>query len=101
MDNNQFHRGGTMSSAALAGPATAAAKTSEELTVQDASVILSREERFMATVYAMNTLLVQKGFYTQQEFDSLFCRWAKTQLRRPKNERPGWRRTIFSRLFGH
>lgn len=35
----------------------------------------SRDERFMATVYAMNTLLVQKGIYTQEEFEQLFVEW--------------------------
>jgi hypothetical protein len=90
-----------MSSAALSGPLTVVTEGSEEISVQQASEILSREERFMATVYAMNSLLIHKGVYTQQEFDSLFCRWAKTQLRRPKSQRPGWRRSILSRLFGH
>jgi hypothetical protein len=37
---------------------------------------LSRDERFKATVYAMNTLLIHKGIYTQKEFQELFMEWA-------------------------
>jgi hypothetical protein len=43
---------------------------------------LSRDESFKATVYAINTLLVQKGIYTQQEFEILFVEWAQKELRR-------------------
>ena len=43
---------------------------------------LSRQERFMATVYAMNTLLVQKGVYTGAEFDGLFVQWAEAQRKK-------------------
>ena len=39
----------------------------------------SREERFMATVYAMNTLLIHKGIYTQQEFEQLFTEWVRKE----------------------
>ena len=35
----------------------------------------SREERFMATVYAMNSLLIHKNIYSQQEFEALFVEW--------------------------
>ena len=38
---------------------------------------LSREDRFKATVSAMNTLLIQKGIYTQAEFEIYFCQWAE------------------------
>lgn len=61
----------------------------DELTMHQAAQILSREERFMATVAAVNTLLISKGIYTQAEFDEIFCRWAKAQLLRPKNQRVG------------
>ena len=43
--------------------------------------ILSRDERFKATVYAMNTLLIHKGIYTQEEFERLFVEWASKQGR--------------------
>jgi hypothetical protein len=38
---------------------------------------LSREERFRATVYSMNTLLVQKGIYSPEEFEFQFRRFAQ------------------------
>ena len=40
---------------------------------------LSRDDRFKATVYAMNTLLIHKGIYTQKEFQQLFVEWASKQ----------------------
>ena len=43
---------------------------------------LSRDERFKATVYAMNTLLIQKSVYTQQEFEKLFVEWAQKEMRK-------------------
>ena len=88
-----------MASLSTVGPLVAEERTSEqEFTLRDAIAVLSREERFMGTVNAMNTLLIRKGFYSQQEFDSVFCRWAKTQLSRPSSERPG-KRSFFARLF--
>ena len=38
---------------------------------------LSSDERFRATVYAMNTLLVQKGIYSPDEFEFQFRQWAQ------------------------
>jgi hypothetical protein len=35
----------------------------------------SRDERFKATIYAMNSLLIHKGVYTQAEFQRLFTEW--------------------------
>ncbi len=43
--------------------------------------VASRDERFMATVYAMNTLLIHKGIYTAQEFETLFAEWLKKERR--------------------
>jgi hypothetical protein len=43
---------------------------------------LSRDERFKGTVSAMNTLLIQKGIYTQQEFEFYFCQWAEAEMRK-------------------
>ncbi len=60
-----------------------------QISFQQAVELLSREERFMATVAAMNSLLIQKGIYTAEEFDSLFCSWALAQVEKPKEERPG------------
>jgi hypothetical protein len=42
---------------------------------------LSREERFHATIYAMNTLLVQKGIYSPAEFEFQFRQFAQKSLR--------------------
>ena len=63
----------------------------QKLTMPEAAKLLSREERFMATVAAMNTLLIEKRIYTQQEFDEIFCAWAQSQLSKPRQQRPGWR----------
>ena len=43
---------------------------------------LSRDERFKAAVSAMNTLLIQKGVYTQGEFEIYFCQWAEDERRK-------------------
>lgn len=42
----------------------------------------SRDERFRATVYAMNTLLIHKGIYTQKEFEELFVEWTRKEERK-------------------
>ena len=49
------------------------------MSFQEALDSLSRDERFRATVYAMNTLLVQKGVYSPAEFEKLFSEWAAKQ----------------------
>ena len=41
--------------------------------------LLSRDDRFKATIYAMNTLLIHKGIYTQEEFQQLFVEWASKE----------------------
>jgi hypothetical protein len=46
----------------------------------DAMKHLSRDERFRATVYAMNTLLVQKGIYSRGEFEFQFRQFAQRNL---------------------
>ncbi len=35
----------------------------------------SRDDAFKATIYAMNTLLIDKGVYTRDEFETLFVEW--------------------------
>lgn len=40
--------------------------------VEEALALASRDEGFKATVYAMNTLMIHKGIYTQEEFQTLF-----------------------------
>jgi hypothetical protein len=51
----------------------------ELISFDDAMQKLSREERFRATVYAMNTLLVQKGIYSPEEFEFQFRQFAEKQ----------------------
>ncbi|HWZ45878.1 MAG TPA: hypothetical protein VNW97_20565 [Candidatus Saccharimonadales bacterium] len=45
---------------------------------------LSSEEAFRATVYAMNTLLIQNGFYSEEEFRFQFRQSAQKQMRKKK-----------------
>jgi hypothetical protein len=48
--------------------------------------LLSRDDRFKATIYAMNTLLIHKGIYTQEEFQQLFVEWASKELKTSPQE---------------
>ena len=64
------------------------------MTMPEAARFLSREERFMGTVAAMNTLLIEKRIYTQEEFDAIFCDWAAAQVEKPKAQRTGSRSKI-------
>jgi len=48
----------------------------------------SRDEAFKATIYAMNTLLIDKGVYTRQEFESLFVEWVAKEQRRSRAGEP-------------
>jgi hypothetical protein len=59
---------------------------------EDALETLSREERFMGTVSAMNALLVKKGIYSTAEFQEIFVEWAAAQIEKPATARPGNRR---------
>jgi hypothetical protein len=47
------------------------------ISYEDALNELSTDQRFRATVYAMNTLLVQKGIYSPAEFEFQFRQWAQ------------------------
>ncbi len=49
------------------------------MSFQESLDLLSRDERFKATVYAMNTLLIQKGVYSAAEFESRVIEWAEKQ----------------------
>jgi len=44
--------------------------------------ILTRDERFHATIYAMNSLLISKSIYTNEEFQTLFTEWAAKETRK-------------------
>lgn len=62
-----------------------------EWTFEDALEVLSREERFMGTVSAMNSLLVKKGIYSTTEFQEIFVEWATAQMEKPAREHPAKR----------
>ena len=51
------------------------------ISFEEAMEKLSRDDRFRATVYAMNTLLVQKGIYSPEEFELHFRQFAQKQLK--------------------
>jgi hypothetical protein len=52
------------------------------MSFEEAIEVASRDETFKASVYAMNTLLIQKGVYTQEEFRLIFVEWVEKELRR-------------------
>ncbi len=59
------------------------------MSFQEAVEILSRDERLKATVYAMNSLLIQKGVYAPEEFEQAFKEWAeKERVRTTSPNRP-------------
>jgi hypothetical protein len=60
---------------------TSMATASELIAKSEAYNNSTREDRFMATVYAMNTLLVDKGIYTSDEFTTLFLEWIEKEDR--------------------
>ena len=53
------------------------AESKLEMSFEKALNLASRDERFMATVYAMNTLLIHHGVYAHAEFENLFVEWFK------------------------
>ena len=57
------------------------------MSFNEAIELASRDERFMATVYAMNTLLIHKGIYTQKEFEGLFVEWMNKDQRKKATAR--------------
>jgi hypothetical protein len=52
------------------------------MSFEEALAVASRDESFKATVYAMNTLLIHKGIYTQEELQTLFVEWVEKEQRR-------------------
>jgi hypothetical protein len=52
------------------------------MSLEEAMKIASRDERFMATIYAMNTLLINKGVYSREEFGALFVEWIGKEERK-------------------
>jgi hypothetical protein len=58
-----------------------ASRDKQLISFEEAMEKLSREERFRATIYSMNTLLVQKGIYSPEEFEFQFRQFAQKNLR--------------------
>lgn len=56
-------------------------RSKDLISYEEAMEKLSRDERFRATVYSMNTLLVQKGIYSPEEFEFQFRQFAQKNLR--------------------
>ncbi len=54
------------------------------MSYKQATDYLSRDERFHATVYAMNSLLVQKGIYSPEEFEFQFRQFAQKEATKAK-----------------
>jgi hypothetical protein len=52
------------------------------MSFQEALRSASRSKRFMATIYAMNTLLIHKGVYTSGEFERVFIEWVRKENRK-------------------
>jgi hypothetical protein len=59
----------------------ATSQSNELISFEEAMEKLSRDEHFRATVYSMNTLLVQKGIYSPEEFEFQFRQYAQKNLR--------------------
>jgi hypothetical protein len=66
------------------------------MSFEEALAVASRDEGFKATVYAMNTLLIHKGIYTQEEFQALFVEWVEKEQKR---KTPAVRRAEASNVF--
>lgn len=56
------------------------------MSYDEALELVSRDDRFKGTVYAMNTLLIHKGIYTREEFEKLFVEWVSKEMRKPLAE---------------
>jgi hypothetical protein len=58
------------------------------MSFEEALSVATRDEAFKATIYAMNTLLIDKGIYTRGEFESLFVEWVDKEQRRSRRSKP-------------
>jgi len=58
------------------------------MSYDEALEFLSRDDRFKATVYAMNTLLIHKGIYSREEYEKLFIEYAAKERRKLSRSRP-------------
>lgn len=69
-----------MATVSVGRPAKGANRSTDLISYEEAIDKLSREDRFRATVYAMNTLLVQKGIYSPEEFEFQFRQFAQKSV---------------------
>jgi hypothetical protein len=58
------------------------AQENKRMSFEEALAVASRDEGFKATVYAMNTLLIHRGIYTQEELQTLFVEWVEKEQKR-------------------
>ena len=70
-----------MATVSVSQSAKASDKSARLISYEEAMARLSREDRFRATVYAMNTLLVQKGIYSPEEFEFQFRQFGQKNLK--------------------
>jgi len=77
---NDTLRGNPIATTSVGRSQQAPSSGKELIGFDEAMDRLSREERFRATVYAMNTLLVQKGVYSPEEFEFQFRQFAQKNL---------------------
>jgi hypothetical protein len=60
-------------------------KRRKPISFEEAMERLSRGDRFRAATYAMNTLLVQKGIYSPEEFEFHFRQFAQKYCKESDN----------------
>lgn len=70
-----------MATVSVSRSAKASDRSERLIDFKEAMDRMSREDRFRATVYAMNTLLVQKGIYSPEEFEFQFRQFAQKNLK--------------------
>jgi hypothetical protein len=70
-----------MATIPITSSAKATGRAEDLISFSDAMEKLSRDDRFRATVYAINTLLVQKGVYSPEEFEFQFRQFAQKNLK--------------------
>jgi hypothetical protein len=56
------------------------------MTFKQAIRLVERDEKFKAIVYAINTLLIQKGVYTTEEFEALFIKFVEARNKNNRRE---------------
>ena len=58
------------------------------MSFDEALDLASEDQRFRATVYAMNSLLQARGIYTAEEFEAAFIQGFEKQLQKAKKQDP-------------